>query len=97
MSQESPQGGVRKPEEGELLGVVIQLVGYDRAKVRCSDEKVRICRIPGRMKKKVWVRDGDIVLVAPWDFQSDTRGDIVYRYQREEVRRLRADGVNIPS
>ncbi|MCL5788238.1 MAG: translation initiation factor aIF-1A [Candidatus Marsarchaeota archaeon] len=88
---------MRKPEEGEMLGVVAQLVGYDRAKVKCSDEKIRVCRIPGRMKKKVWVRDGDIVIVAPWDFQADTRGDIVYRYQREEVRRLKAEGYDVPS
>jgi translation initiation factor 1A len=88
---------LRRPEQGEMFGVVVQLVGYDRAKVKCSDEKIRICRIPGRMKKKVWLRENDIVLVAPWDFQSDTRGDIIYRYLKEEVRRLKNEGFQIPA
>jgi len=49
------------------------------------------------MKKKVWLRENDIVLVAPWDFQSDTRGDIIYRYLKEEVRRLKNEGFQIPA
>jgi len=87
---------LRKPAEGELLGVIIQLVGYDRAKVRCADDKIRVCRIPGRMKKKVWLKENDVVLVAPWDFQSDTRGDIVHRYDKDEVKKLKNLGFQLP-
>lgn len=75
-----------------LLGVVQQLLGYDRARVLCSDGKVRLCRIPGKMKKRVWIKVGDIVLVAPWDFSPD-RGDIVYRYSSGEVQELERRGV----
>ncbi|MEM0271314.1 MAG: translation initiation factor aIF-1A [Thermoprotei archaeon] len=92
----TPDSELRKPVEGEVLGVIIQLVGYDRAKVRCSDYKVRICRIPGRMKKKIWLRENDIVLVAPWDFQSDIRGDIVHKYEKDEVRKLKNLGIQLP-
>ena len=45
------------------------------------------------MKKRVWMRMGDIVLVGPWDFQPDKRGDIIYRYSRDEVRKLAAKGI----
>lgn len=98
MSEESAPADneVRKPAEGEILGVIVQLVGYDRAKVKCADYKIRVCRIPGRMKKKVWLKENDVVLVAPWDFQSDTRGDIVYKYEKDEVRKLKALGFQIP-
>ncbi|MCD6208712.1 MAG: translation initiation factor eIF-1A [Thermoprotei archaeon] len=76
------------PEEGLLLGVIEDFLGHDRARVLCEDDKVRLCRIPGRMKKRVWMRVGDIVLVAPWDFQADKRGDIIYRYRGTEVQKL---------
>ena len=47
---------VRLPSEGEVVGIIVQLLGFDRVKVRCSDGKIRVCRIPGKMKKKVWLK-----------------------------------------
>lgn len=90
-----PEGSSRElkmPGEGELIGVVIQLLGYNRVKVKCSDGKVRVCRIPGRMIKKVWLRENDVVIVVPWDFQSDQKADVVWRYDRGEVKALKAKG-----
>jgi len=43
------------PGEGEVIGIIEQLMGYDRAMVRCSDGYTRLCRIPGRMRKRVWM------------------------------------------
>lgn len=82
---------VRTPREGEILGVVVKMMGYDRLQVRNTDGKTRLCRIRGKMKKRVWIREGDIVLVAPWDFQDD-RGDIVWRYSRGQARWLEENG-----
>jgi len=76
------------PGEGETLCIVDRILGAEHLVVRCLDGKVRKCRIPGRMKKRVWIREGDVVLVAPWDFQPDTKGDILYRYLPDEVRTL---------
>ncbi|RLE64133.1 MAG: translation initiation factor eIF-1A [Thermoprotei archaeon] len=84
---------LRVPMEGEVLGIIIQMLGYDRVRVKCADGKVRLCRIPGKMKKRVWMRLGDIVLVGPWDFQADKRGDILYRYEHSEVRKLEEKGL----
>ncbi|UNQ72498.1 translation initiation factor aIF-1A [Infirmifilum sp. NZ] len=75
-----------------LLCVIQQLLGFDRARVFCSDGKVRLCRIPGKFKKRMWMRVGDVVLVAPWDFQPD-RGDILYRYTSTELQRLERKGL----
>jgi len=84
---------LRVPSEGEVIGIIIQFLGFDRAKVKCADGYIRTCRIPGRYRKRLWMREGDIVLVVPWDFQFETRGDIVWRYTRDEVERLRAMGL----
>ncbi len=67
------------PKQGELLGRVIKMPGGDHVIVKCTDGKVRMCRIRGKMKRKMWVRDNDVVLVTPWDFQ-DGKADIVWRY-----------------
>lgn len=79
---------VRIPREGEVLGIAVQLLGYDRVRVKCADGKSRLCRIRGTMKKRVWIREGDVVLVAPWDFQTDRKGDIIWRYTSGEAKWL---------
>ena len=73
------------PEEGQMLG-------YDRLMVRCGDGHERVCRIRGKMKRRVWIKVGDIVLVAPWDFQADSRGDILWRYTESQANWLRSQG-----
>ena len=59
------------PGQGEVLGVVTKLLGFDRILVKCQDGAERLCRIRGKMKRRVWIREGDIVIVSPWDFQTD--------------------------
>lgn len=81
------------PSKYDVVGVVKKLLGYDRVLVKCQDGFTRICRIRGKMKRRTWVREGDIVLVSPWDFQSDERGEIFWRYTRNQVYRLREEGV----
>jgi len=90
--KDSSPRAMKMPEECEVVGVVIQLLGFDRVKVKCADGKTRMCRIPGKMKKKIWLRVNDIVLVSPWDFQSDLKGDITWRYDRGNLRDLKAKG-----
>ncbi|ASJ02967.1 translation initiation factor 1A [Thermococcus profundus] len=86
----SNQGGdeiirVPLPKEGQLFGIIEQALGSGWMDVRCSDGKVRRCRIPGKLKRRMWMRVGDVVIVQPWPVQSDERGDIVYRYTRTQV------------
>ena len=80
------------PQEGELLGRVIKLVGGDNIIVKCTDGKVRTCRIRGKIKRRMWIRDADLVLVAPWDFQSQ-RADIIWRYISAHAEKMKADGL----
>ncbi len=60
--------------------------------MECADGKERLCRIPGRIRMKIWMRPDDIVLVKPWSVESDEKGDIVYRYTRPQVEALRRNG-----
>jgi len=70
---------------GQLFGVIEQALGAGWMDVRCEDGNVRRCRIPGKLKRRMWMRVGDVVIVQPWSVQSDKRGDIVYRYTRTQV------------
>ena len=80
------------PSPNDVLGVAIKLLGYDRILVKCQDGRERLCRIRGKMKRRVWIREGDIVLVSPWDFQADTRGDLFWRYTKSQAEQLRRQG-----
>jgi translation initiation factor 1A len=83
---------VRFPRDREVLGIVEQLLGYAKMRVRCLDGKKRICRVPGRLTKTLWVRENDVVLVKPWEVQSEDRGDIIYKYRKTQVNVLRNNG-----
>lgn len=80
------------PTANDVLGIALRLLGFDRVLVKCQDGHERLCRIRGKMKRRVWVREGDVVLVSPWDFQSDKRGDIIWRYTRAQAEWLRNNG-----
>ncbi len=79
------------PAGGEVLGRVIKLLGSDHILVKCVDGKTRLGRIRGQLKRKIWVRDNDIVLIAPWDFKAEERGDIVWRYTLGQIDWLQAN------
>lgn len=81
------------PSQGDVLGVVVKLLGFDRILVRCQDGKERLCRIRGKMKRRVWIRENDVVLISRWDFQSDQRGDVTWRYTHAQAETLRKKGL----
>ncbi len=80
------------PRGREVYGILEQRLGGGRTRVRCLDGKTRICRIPGRLKRKLWVREGDLVIVEPWEFEGDERGDILYKYSKSQVEYLKQKG-----
>jgi len=50
------------PAPSDVLGIAVKLLGYDRVLVKCQDGYERVCRIRGKMKRRVWIREGDVVL-----------------------------------
>ncbi len=84
---------VMLPRGRQTLGVLDRRLGGSRCSVRCLDGKTRVCRIPGRLKRHLWVREGDIVLIEPWELSEDDKGDIIFKYTRTQVEMLRRRGV----
>ena len=70
---------VKLPEKGEIIGVVEKLLGNARMYVRCVDGKTRIGRVPGGKRRKLYIRTGDLVIVKPWEYEEDTKCDVVYK------------------
>ncbi len=84
---------VRIPRGTEVLGIVKQRLGGSRMRVLCLDGKERICRIPGRLRRALWVREGDVVIIEPWELGGNEKGDIVHKYRgKAEVDFLRKKG-----
>jgi len=82
----------RTPRNNEVIGIVEQRVGANRMIVKCLDGKERNCRIPGALRRTLWIRPGDTVIVKPWEFDFDKRGDILYKYTPAAIEWLKRKG-----
>ena len=80
------------PATSDVLSVAVKFLGFDRVMVKCQDGHERLCRIRGKIKRRIWIREGDIVLVSPWDFQTESKGDVIWRYIRAQAEWLRKNG-----
>ena len=67
------------------------MLGNGRVEAYCMDGKKRLGHIRGKMRKRVWVNQGDIVLVSLREFQDD-KCDVILKYNPDEARRLQRDG-----
>jgi len=83
---------IKMPAGNDVIGIAKKMLGFDRLMVSCQDGYERLCRIRGKMKRRMWIRVGDIVLVSPWDVQQTERGDIIWRYTRNQADVLRRKG-----
>ena len=75
---------------GEMFARVVDIYGNERMQVFCADGKHRIGRIRGKIKKRVWVRKGDLVIINPWEFETKSQDklekcEISWRYLRHEI------------
>ncbi|QSZ67519.1 translation initiation factor eIF-1A [Methanofollis aquaemaris] len=75
----------------EMFASADLMLGANHIRVRCFDGTTRVGRIKGKIKKRVWIREGDTLIVVPWDFQAE-KCDIIYRYTRPQVDWLRGHG-----
>jgi len=92
MEQNEEEFRVKIPRGNETIGVLQQRLGASRMRVTCLDGKTRVCRIPGRLKRKMWLREGDFVLVEPWELGGDEKGDIIFKYKPTQVEWLKKKG-----
>jgi len=83
---------VRNPEGKELIGIVQERLGGNRMNVLSTDGKTRNCRVPGRYKRRLWLRPKDIVIIIPWP-ENEDKGDIIYKYPPVAIAQLRKSGI----
>lgn len=80
-----------KRERGEMFAIAEQLLGASKIRVACADGKTRLGRIPGKLRRRMWIREGDLLIVVPWDFQ-DEKADVVWRYTKTQSTYLSRQG-----
>jgi len=76
----------------EMFAIADQILGGRRVRVVCADGETRLARIPGKMRRRQWVREGDLIVVQPWDFQ-DAKADVKKRYSKTQSLYLSRKGV----
>jgi translation initiation factor 1A len=83
---------VKMPRGREVIGIIAQRVGAGRMQISCMDGKTRNCRVPGRLRRELWLREGDVVIVEPWEFDQDEKGDILFKYSKAAIEKLKEMG-----
>lgn len=82
---------VKLPRGREVLGIIEQRLGGNKMMISCLDGKSRNCRVPGRLKRRLWLRPNDVVIVEPWELDNN-KGDIIFKYRTNEIEWLRKNG-----
>ena len=85
-----PNSGKKRGElgyKGEMFALAEEILGGRRVTVLCADGQTRMARIPGKMRRRQWVREGDLIIVWPWDFQ-DSKADVKHRYTKTQAMYL---------
>jgi translation initiation factor 1A len=67
------------------------MLGNGRLEALCFDGEKRLAHIRGKLRKKVWINQGDIILLSLRDYQ-DEKGDVIMKYTSDEARSLKAYG-----
>ncbi|MEM3444604.1 MAG: translation initiation factor eIF-1A [Thermoplasmata archaeon] len=93
--EESAENYTRVPlpdrSKNEMFAIAHQLLGSTHIRVICEDGKSRLGRIPGKMRKKKWIRENELLIVRPWSFE-DEKADIVHRYSKTQAVNLSRKG-----
>jgi|TARA_B100000530_G_scaffold98886_2_gene61305 translation initiation factor 1A len=92
--EESSKIRVKMPNKkvNEMFAIADNILGGRRVSVLCADGETRMARIPGKMRRRQWVREGDLIIVWPWDFQ-DSKADVKHRYTKTQALYLSRKGV----
>ncbi len=81
-----------KRKINEMFAIADQILGGRRVRAVCEDGESRLARIPGKMRRRQWVREGDLIVIQPWDFQ-DEKANVCMRYTKTQSLYLSRKGV----
>ena len=79
------------PRGEEVIGIIEERLGGNKMKVNCLDGKNRNSRVPGRLKRALWLRPNDVVIVEPWELDKN-KGDIILKYKPNQIEWLKKNG-----
>ncbi len=78
-------------EDGQEYAQVTRMLGNGRLEAYCFDSVKRLCHIRGKIKNRVWINNGDIILVSLREFQ-DEKCDVIMKYFDYEAKELKELG-----
>lgn len=78
-------------EMGQEYALVTKMLGNGHCECQCYDDVVRLGNIRGKLRKRVWISVGDVVLCGLRDYQ-DEKVDIIHKYTPDEVHNLKTMG-----
>lgn len=79
------------PRGKEVIGIIEERLGGNKMRVNCLDGKTRNCRVPGRLKRGLWLRPRDVVIIEPWELDNE-KGDVLFKYPSNQIEWLKRNG-----
>jgi len=83
---------IRSDGDDQAYAQVVKMLGNGRLTAQCFDGKERLCHIRGKLRKKVWINTGDIILLGLRDYQEE-KADVILKYTPDEARILKNEGL----
>jgi translation initiation factor 1A len=77
-----------KDGPAQEYALVSKALGDRRFQLLCTNEKVLLGHVRGKMRKRQWVRPGDLVLFTYRD-TSDGKVDITHKYNEEQAKQVK--------
>ena len=74
-------------DDMQEYGVMTKMLGDRRIMVMLVDKTEIMAIIPGKFRKRCWMKVGDTLIVSRRDFQ-ESKWDVCYKYNEDEVRIL---------
>ena len=78
-------------DESQEYAQVLRMLGNGRLEAMCFDGEKRLAHIRGKMRKKVWINNSDIILLSLREFE-DGKADVIQKYTPDEARSLKQHG-----
>jgi translation initiation factor 1A len=75
------------PDDTQEYAKIIKLLGDRRIMVILDVQTEVLAIIPGKFRKRCWMKIGDIIIVSKREFQ-ESKYDVCYKYNEDEVRIL---------
>ena len=86
--QENKNTRFKDENESQEYALITKALGNCRFEVMCFDGKSRLATMCGKMRKRVFVNQDELVLVSLRDWQ-DSKCDIIDKYNQNDIQKLK--------